>query len=76
MELNYNQILEIQQKIMSKSPNKLWIILFRRAMIKLSCMLANEFNAKALITGENIGQVSSQTLSNIQAISLLVQIRT
>ena len=38
-------------------------------MIKLSCMLANEFNAKALITGENIGQVSSQTLSNIHAIS-------
>ncbi len=38
-------------------------------MIKLSCMLAEELNAKALITGENIGQVSSQTLSNIQAIS-------
>ena len=38
-------------------------------MIKLSCMLASELGAKALVTGENIGQVSSQTLSNIHAIS-------
>ena len=32
-------------------------------------MLAHEIKAKALITGENIGQVSSQTLSNIHSIS-------
>ena len=42
-------------------------IMFRRAMIKLSCLLGKELNAKALITGENIGQVSSQTLSNMQS---------
>jgi thiamine biosynthesis protein ThiI len=62
-------LLKIQKLIMDKVPDKLWIIMFRRAMIRLSCMLAKELNAKALITGENIGQVSSQTLSNIQAIS-------
>ena len=38
-------------------------------MVKLASMLSEELNAKALITGENIGQVSSQTLSNIRAIS-------
>ena len=54
---------------MDKIDDKFWIIMFRRMMIKLSCMLAHELNAKALITGENIGQVSSQTLSNIHAIS-------
>ena len=43
--------------------------MFRRVMIQLSSMLADELNAKALITGENIGQVSSQTLSNINTIS-------
>jgi len=62
-------LLEIQKLIMDKAPDKLWVIMFRRAMIKLSCMLAEELNAKALITGENIGQVSSQTLSNIHTIS-------
>ena len=56
---------------MDKINDKFWVIMFRRAMVKLSCMLAEEVNAKALITGENIGQVSSQTLSNIQAISAI-----
>tara|TARA_Y100001970_G_scaffold46766_2_gene59001 strand:- start:81 stop:1238 length:1158 start_codon:yes stop_codon:yes gene_type:complete len=62
-------ILEIQKLIMDKIDDKFWIIMFRRVMVKLSCMLADEINAKALITGENIGQVSSQTLSNVHAIS-------
>ena len=62
-------ILKIQKIIMDKIDDKFWVIMFRRAMIKLSCMLALELKAKALVTGENIGQVSSQTLSNIQAIS-------
>ena len=62
-------ILELQKLIMDKIDDKFWVIMFRRAMIKLSCLLGQELNAKALITGENIGQVSSQTLSNMQAIS-------
>ena len=62
-------ILELQKLIMDKIDDKFWVIMFRRAMIKLSCLLGEELNAKALITGENIGQVSSQTLSNMQAIS-------
>ena len=62
-------ILNLQRIIMDKINDKFWMIMFRRAMIKLSCMLADEHKAKALITGENIGQVSSQTLSNIHAIS-------
>jgi thiamine biosynthesis protein ThiI len=62
-------ILELQKLIMDRIDDKFWVIMFRRAMIKLSCLLAVELNAKALITGENVGQVSSQTLSNIQAIS-------
>jgi thiamine biosynthesis protein ThiI len=45
------------------------VILFRRAMVKLACQLANELDIKALISGENVGQVSSQTISNIHAIS-------
>jgi len=62
-------ILKIQKIIMDKIDDKFWVIMFRRIMVKLSCMLASELRAKALVTGENIGQVSSQTLSNIQAIS-------
>ena len=62
-------LLEIQQKIMAEAPNKLWVILFRRVMIYLSSKIAATINAPALISGESVGQVASQTLSNIQATS-------
>ena len=60
-------LLKIQQKIMAEAPNKLWVILFRRAMIRIASMIANEIDAPALISGESVGQVASQTLSNIRA---------
>ena len=61
--------LDIQKKIMNSSPNKYWIILFRRAMMQVASDIAKENNLKVLITGENVGQVASQTLSNISVIS-------
>ena len=61
--------LDVQKEIMGNAPNKYWVILFRRAMMKVSSMIAKSINAKALVTGENVGQVASQTLSNIYAIS-------
>ena len=60
-------LLEIQQKIMSESHEKNWVLLFRRAMIRLSCMIAEKIDAPVLISGESVGQVASQTLSNIRA---------
>ncbi len=62
-------LLKIQQKIMAEAPNKLWVILFRRAMIHISSIIAESINAPALISGESVGQVASQTLSNIRATS-------
>jgi thiamine biosynthesis protein ThiI len=60
-------LLDIQQKIMAEAPNKLWVILFRRAMIRLASMIAEQLDIPALISGESVGQVASQTLSNIRA---------
>ena len=60
-------LLKIQQKIMSESPDKLWVILFRRAMVNISSRIAEQIDAQALISGESVGQVASQTLSNIRA---------
>ena len=62
-------LLDIQQKIMEEIPDKYWVIFFRKAMIKIANYLANKINAVALITGDSIGQVASQTLSNIRSIS-------
>ena len=60
-------LLTIQQKIMAEAPNKLWVILFRRAMIRIASKIAEKIDAPALISGESVGQVASQTLSNIRA---------
>ena len=60
-------ILEIQRKIMSEIPDKFWVILFRRAMFKITSIIAENINAPAIVSGESVGQVASQTLSNIRA---------
>ena len=60
-------LIKIQQKIMAEAPNKLWVILFRRSMIRIASRIAEEIDAPALISGESVGQVASQTLSNIRA---------
>ena len=65
-------LLAIQEKIMEMANSKLWVILFRRAMMYLAEKIAEKINAPALVTGESVGQVASQTLSNIRAISDVV----
>ncbi len=62
-------LLNIQKQIIANCPQKLRVILYRRMMIRLANQIAEKENAKALLTGDSVGQVASQTLENIQAIS-------
>ena len=62
-------LLDVQKKIMEVVPDKYWVIFFRKYMIQIANDIAAKINALALITGDSIGQVASQTLSNIHAIS-------
>lgn len=59
---------EAQQQIAIVSEPALRVVLYRRLMIRIATALAESENAGALVTGESVGQVSSQTLENIQAI--------
>lgn len=43
-------------------------VLLKRAMLKVAEIIANKHNIKALVTGESLAQVSSQTLSNLSVI--------
>ncbi len=61
--------LEIQQAITSVVPASYRVIMYRRAMFYLAERVAFKHKANALITGENVGQVASQTLPNIRAIN-------
>ncbi len=60
--------VEIQRHIMTRAPASYRVILYRRAMLRIAETIAEKVNAQALVTGENVGQVASQTLSNMRAI--------
>ncbi len=58
---------DIQRRIAKAVPDDLRIIMYRRMMFSFACRLAEIEHAKALVTGESLGQVASQTLENIMA---------
>lgn len=53
---------EIQEHIKDDCPEELFTIIMRRMMMRVSNRIAKEQNLGALITGESLGQVASQTL--------------
>jgi thiamine biosynthesis protein ThiI len=61
-------LLPAQQRIVEYAPVEYRIILYRRIMMHIAEIVAKKTKAKALVTGESIGQVASQTLGNIQVI--------
>ncbi len=59
---------DIQKQIIISVPPKLRMIVYRRFMMKIINLVARKVKAKAVITGDSIGQVASQTLENIMCI--------
>lgn len=58
-----------QQRMLSAvSEESHRIILYRRQMARVGCALADRLRAAALVTGDSLGQVSSQTLPNMTAV--------
>ena len=58
-------ILKIQEAINSKTKKELATILTRRVMMRLAERLSEIMNYQALITGESLGQVASQTMGGL-----------
>ena len=58
----------IQQQIMVECNPKLRVVLYRRYMMKISEKIAELEHAKAIFTGEALGQVASQTIENISVV--------
>jgi tRNA uracil 4-sulfurtransferase len=57
-----------QQKLATSGAGRLQIVAQRRLMLKTGEALARRLHAAALVTGDSLGQVSSQTLTNIIAL--------
>jgi thiamine biosynthesis protein ThiI len=62
-----------QQTIVASCPAPLRVVLYRRFMIRIAEALAQRYHAKALVTGESLGQVASQTLDNMTVIDAAAQ---
>ena len=60
---------ERQREISLAVPQSLRIIMYRRVMLQVAERIAHLEGAKALVTGESLGQVASQTLENIAAVN-------
>jgi thiamine biosynthesis protein ThiI len=56
---------EIQETIKNECPEELFTIIMRRLMMKISQRIAEQRDCSALITGESLGQVASQTIHAI-----------
>ena len=63
-----------QREISLAVPQSLRILMYRRLMFQVTERLASLEGAKAIVTGESLGQVASQTLDNIWAVDEAVQI--
>jgi thiamine biosynthesis protein ThiI len=60
---------DLQQKVVLAVPAGLRVVIYRRLMMRITEKLARRWRARALVTGEVIGQVASQTLENLTNIA-------
>ncbi len=63
--LNIIPFTDVQMKIKEKAPQEWTTLMLRVCMMKVSNMLANRVHADAIVTGESLGQVASQTIENM-----------
>jgi len=59
---------EIQSALIAAIPAPARMVGYRRAMMHIASIVAERERATALVTGDSVGQVASQTLVNLQAI--------
>jgi tRNA uracil 4-sulfurtransferase len=59
---------DIQQQVVLAVPAPMRVVVYRRLMMRIAEQIARVRHAKALVTGEVVGQVASQTLENLAVI--------
>ena len=64
---------EIQEEIRRSCPEEYFTLIMRRFMMRIAQRAADQIHARALVTGENLGQVASQT---IEALGVTEEVTT
>jgi thiamine biosynthesis protein ThiI len=65
---------EIQQRVVLTVAPPLRVVIYRRLMMRIAEAIAADHKARALVTGEVVGQVASQTLENMHHINSVVRL--
>ena len=60
---------DLQQQVVLAVAPELRVVIYRRLMLRIAERIARRWHARALVTGEVIGQVASQTLENMTTIA-------
>ena len=63
---------DLQRELVTHAPASLRVVLYRRMMMRIAARLAADVEAQALITGDSLGQVASQTIENIRTVDSAV----
>ena len=63
---------EIQQQVVLSVAPPLRVVIYRRLMMRIAESIARRARAQALVTGEVVGQVASQTIENLSSINSVV----
>ena len=74
MTLNVVSFTEIQEAIRDNCPEEFFTLIMRRFMMEISMRIAKNDGCGALITGENLGQVASQTMEAMTVTGAVVDI--
>ena len=73
MKLHVINFTSIQEAIYKNIPHEYLITIMRRMMYRITEMIARKNNAHAIINGESIGQVASQTLTSMTVINEVIE---
>ena len=64
----------IQEEIRAKCPEDYFTLIMRRFMMRIASRIAEANGAKAIVTGENLGQVASQTMEAMASTQAVIDL--
>lgn len=74
MSVNIVPFTEIQEAIRDNCPEEFFTLIMRRFMMKIAERIARQHGCQALVTGENLGQVASQTMEAMAVTGACVEL--
>ena len=74
MTVNVVSFTQIQEAIRDNCPEEYFTLIMRRFMMEISQRIGQEHGCEALITGENLGQVASQTMQAMAVTGAVVDV--